>query len=278
MGFFDFWEDVKDNHEKSKEARECIQRAKELVKEGDRIYEAAYDKVQSYASETEYRLKRHMSYKQDIAKELGGNIGSTLKAFADFHIDEKIISAPSIQERNSTVKNFRDSLASCVVSTPFDMPSVLDAFISDDDYYEAKHQKDEAKRYKERMKMERESLYEYKDKMAEIRIFIDEEKSELDSLMEKIRKLTGDLNTGMKKSTFSSKEAEYLKGIHKIAECIVTLLSTEFLTDGFSINQRYQNAFSAIKNINQNLPYAPSITDSTTAAAIKKIIDGQIVY
>ena len=52
MGFFDFWEDVKDNHEKSKEARECIQRAKELVKEGERIYEAAYDKVQSYACVT----------------------------------------------------------------------------------------------------------------------------------------------------------------------------------------------------------------------------------
>lgn len=35
MGFWDFLSDVKDSADKSREAREYLQRAKELVREGD---------------------------------------------------------------------------------------------------------------------------------------------------------------------------------------------------------------------------------------------------
>ena len=39
---------------KVEEAREFLRQAKELTKEGEAIYDRAYDKVSSYASETEY--------------------------------------------------------------------------------------------------------------------------------------------------------------------------------------------------------------------------------
>lgn len=276
MGIFDLFDDLKENMEKSKKAKEYIRRANELVKEGDELYERAYDKVISYASETEYRLYQHMNYKKNLVKELGSNVDETLKEFKKFNIDSKTIDAPSIQESNVGLNCFKAATSSCFESKIY-VPSIFDMFISDVDYYEAKSQLDEAKRYKEEMRMERDRLNSYKEKMSEIRSFICSEKNELDSLMRKLKSITEELKSSMQKNSFSMEETEYLKGIHKIAECIVNLLSTEFLNDGFSINQRYKKAFEGVKSINQNLPYAPSISDANTLSAIKIIIDGVIV-
>lgn len=286
MGFFDLLSDAKDSMDKRRQAREYIQRAKELVREGDDIYERAYNKVISYASETEYKLRQHNDYKKQLAKELSGTIDITLRDFGCFNIDAKTISAPSVQKTSTGLHSFESTMSSfsdfkSIISNriPYlDILSILDMFISDDDYYEAKRQHDEAKRYKEHMKMERDKLNNYKEKMSEIRSFISSERSELDSLIGKLRKMIGELKDGMQKSNFSIEEAQYLKGIHKIAEWLVTLLSTDFLNDAFSISQRYQKVFSEIKNINQNLPYAPSITDSNTVAVIKRILDWTIIY
>lgn len=276
MGFFDLISDAKDSMDKRRQAKEYIQRAKELVREGDDLYERAYSKVTSYASETEYRLRQHMNYKKEVAKELGSCIGGALRDFKNFNIDIKTIIAPSIQESNAGLRGFESAMSSCMPR--LEIPSIFDMFISDDDYYEARRQRDEARYYKERMKMERDKLNDYKEKISEIRSFIDSERSELDSLMSKLKKMTDELKSGMQKSSFSIDESEYLKGVHKIAEFVVGLLSTEFLSDGFSINQRYQKAFAGVKSINQNLPYAPSISDINTVGTIKRILDGTIVY
>jgi len=284
MGLFDLFSDAKDNMDKKRQAREYLKRAKELVREGEDIYERAYDKVTSYASETEYRLHKHLDYKNKVAKELGSNIRDTLRNFETFNIDAKIVTAPSFQESStflssiSSVSSNFESARSNLMQHRQDMPSILDLFISDEDYYEARHQRDEARYFKDRMKMEREKLNNYKNKMGEIRTFIDSEKRELDSLMGKLKKMTSELKSGMKKKSFSSEEAEYLKGIHQISEMIVGLLSTDFLNDGFSINKRYQKAFEGVKSINQDLPYAPSITDVKTLEAIKRMLDRNIAY
>lgn len=276
MGLFDLFSDAKESMDKSRQAREYIQRAKELVREGDEIYERAYGKVTSYASETEYKLRQHTDYKKQIAKELGSTIGGTLRDFGRFNIDAKTFSAPSIQESSTGLRVFESAVSACMPR--LDIPSIFDMFISDDDYYEAKRQRDEAKRYKERMQMERDKLNSYKEKMSEIRSFIDTERSELDSLMGKLRKMTSDLKSGMQRNSFTIEEADYLKGIHKIAEYIVTLLSTEFLGDTFSISQRYQKVFDGVKEINRSLPYAPSISDNNTTTAIKRILNGSVAY
>lgn len=114
--------------------------------------------------------------------------------------------------------------------------------------------------------------------MNEIIFFIGSEKNELDSLMGKLRTMAGQLKLGMQKTSFSTEEAEYLKGIHKIAEGIVALLSTEFLNDVFSINPKYQEIYADIKNMNQNLPSVPSIADPNTVAGIKRILSGPVTY
>lgn len=284
MGFFDFGREIKEKADRSRQAREYLSMAKDYIRQGDEIYEKAYNKVSSYASETEYELRKHSDYKKNIAKELGSNVGNTLKSFSNFNIDSKVFSAPAIQNIQSSSmdlgSSFKSAVSSCMPNTDMhsQFGSILDMFISDDDYYEAKHQKDEAKRYKEHMKMERDKLNNYKEQMSEIRSFISAEKNELDSLMGKVRKMTSELQAGMQKSNFSQEEADYLKGMHKITECIVTLLSTQFINDSLSITQKYQQVFSGVKTINQNLPYAPSINDQTTLDAIKRILDGTIVY
>lgn len=276
MGFFDLFSGAKDNMDKSSQAREYIQRAKELVREGEDIYDRAYDKVTSYASETQYRLRQHMDYKEEVAKELGSSIGATLRDFKHFNVDAKIMTAPDIQESSFGLRVFESTALGIV--QPIDVPSIFDMFISNVDYYEARRQRDEARYFKERMRQERDKLNDYKEKMREIRTFIDSEKRELDSLMNKLKRMTDDLKTGMQKSSFSMEEAEYLNGIHEIAEYIVDLLSTEFLGDGFSIDQRYQKAFADVKSINQNLPNAPSISDVNTVSVIKQILDGTIIH
>ena len=279
MGLFDFFNETKESIDRGRQAREYISQAKDYIRSGEEIYEKAYDKVTAYASETEYELRKHSEYKKKLAQELGSSVGNILKNFSQFNIDSKIITAPTIQ--NSAVSStdisiFQASISSCMPR--LDIPSIFDMFISDDDYREAKRQRDEAKRYRERMKTERERLYNYKEKMSEIRSFISSEKSELDSLMEKVKKMTRELQTGMQKSSFTKEEADYLKGIHKITEYMVTLLSTEFLNDSFFITQKYQSLFEGIKNINRNLPYAPSISDTNTLAVLRSLLDGTIVY
>lgn len=279
MGLFDIFSDAKDSMDRSRQAREYLSQAKQYVREGEEIYNRAYHKVSSYAAETEYKLREHTEYKKRIAKDLGSNIGNTLRNFSQFDIDSKTISTPPIQNiqvSGGDLSVFSSAVSSCMPQ--IEIPSIFDMFISDDDYYEARRQRDEAKQYKQQMKYEREKLNNYKEKMSEIRSFITSERNELDSLMDKIKKMTNELEAGMKKNNFSKEEAEYLKGIHKITEYVAKLLSTQFLNDTFSITEKYQKAFDGVKNINQNLPYAPSVSDTTTRDAIRRIAGGTIVF
>jgi hypothetical protein len=277
MGLFDLFNDAKDNMDKRRQAQEYLQRARELVREGNEIYETAYEKVSAYAFETQLRIQKHTNYKNEIAKELGGNIGTTLQKFQDFNIDKKTIetpmaiTTPSLYESKTGESMFASAVTDCLPR--IEMPSIFNMFISEDDYYAARNQRDEAKLYKERMRMEREKLNAYKEKMGEIRSFMDSEKNVLSSLMSKLRGMTDELSNSMQQDSFTTEKANYLKGIHAIAGKIVTLLSTQFLTESFNINQGYREIFEAIEEVDQNLPSVPSITDANTAATLKRIFE-----
>ncbi|MDY2966303.1 MAG: hypothetical protein SOR58_08905 [Megasphaera massiliensis] len=275
MGLWDVVTDAKERMEKSRRAREYLKRAKELVKDGNDLYERAYNKTTSYADETEDRLRSHMHYKQKVARELGNTINVTLENFNSFDIDSRVMSAPSIKEPQMDLGSFQSTFSSCFPSPS--IPSIFDRFISDEDYYEARAQLDEAKWYKSRMREEKARLYEYKERMGEIRSFISTEKYELDSLLEKLRKMTDELQESMKEDSFSADRAVYLKGIHKISSHIVTLLNTSFLGDKFAINQKYQEVFSAIQSINRNIPDKPSIGDSNLLNSIRQILDNDTI-
>lgn len=262
---------------KERQAHEYIREARQYVSEGEEIYDEAYRNVSEYASETEYKLRQHFEYKQMLAKELGTDIGNTLKSFSNFNIDSKVVDAPTINGKSSGVdiNLFKTTFSDCV--KPNEGSSIFDMILSEVDFYDAKRKRDEAKQFKERMKMERNRLKRIKEQMSEIQSFIISEKSELDSLMGKVRKMAQELNSGLLRNSFSREEAEYLKGIHKITEHIANLLSTQFLTDSLSITSKYQQVYDGVKLINQNLPSTPSIHDRSTLYAIKRIVAGTIV-
>lgn len=280
MGLFeDIFDYTKDKYNKSKQAREYLRKAEELVAEGSRIYEQAYSKVAYYAGETEYRLMKHMDFKKNIIKELNVGVATTLKGFKSFNIDSRVINTPIIQSKalDLDVNKLNSSITS-FIKTPNDiiLTSISSMFISDDDYYAAKCKYDEARMYKEDMKRERERLNYYKEKMNEIRCFMDIEKNELNILMDKVRQMTNALQKGMQKNYYDHREAEYLKAIYKITEELSKLLLTQFLTDKFFISQYYTNAFENIKRINATLPSSPSIDNPNILESIKKILGGNL--
>ena len=177
---------------------------------------------------------------------------------------------------NSVLNTFSGAMDSCMPGG-LDIPSLLDMFISDEDYYEARRQRDEARHFKALMKLEKAKLYGYKDQMSLIRNFISNEKRELEVLVGKVRKLSSELKEGMNKSKFTIDEATHLKALHKITEQIVDLLSTDFLGDNFKINAQYKKNFEGIKEINNLIPSSPDINDATVGDALKRVLDIVIV-
>lgn len=272
MGFldnlFDSGRDIFDNGreklERSMKAREYISQAKSYIRDGEEIYENAYGKVRTYAFDTQYEISKHNDYKKSIAMEIGGDIATAI-----YRADNFILEGPAICKHSDINLNvfdacsklFEDTIVDEIV-TVFELKkrySLLDLFISDEDYYEARRRKDDAKYFKTQMKMERERLYNCKEKMREIRYFMDEEKREIDSLMVKIRKMKNDLNYRVDKGNLTKDEENDLKALNDITKLIVKLLETNFLSDSFEINGKYSEIFQNIKSINGELPDAPDV-------------------
>ena len=268
MGLFDLFEDAKENVEKAQRAREYRQRAKELVREAEDIYERAYDRTMKVVCKVENELKQHINFKEGIGKELKSDVNIVVSKFKAFDIDSKIERMNDKMEQGFSMNRFQSALDNCIIMNP-QIPSKLDSFFNTEDYYEAKRQRDEARRYKEQMKAEREKLYSYKDRIEAISEFLKNEKYELDILMKKIRTMTEELKDGMNKEQFSEEEAQYLKGIQKITESIMELLSTDFLSNDFRINEVYMDSYEKIKKINMNLPDSPNLFNVNIANIIR---------
>ena len=237
-------------------------RAKELVEEGDEIYSKAYEKVSSYASETEYRIIQHDKFKKELLQKLGRTTKATMISFKNFNIDSKI-DRPDISSSASGFQGDLQSfsnITSSIIANPFPMDAV--SFLFDEvDLYEAKRTRDEARRYKDRMRGERDKLYAYKDKMSEIRTFIDQEKETLNKLAAKLERGIDELNKGMTKSSFTEDEAIRLKGINKIIEMLYNTLSTNFIDNNCMITNEYKKNYDLMVDLNSQIPESPDTTD-----------------
>jgi hypothetical protein len=277
LGLFDLFEDVKENSRKRKQADEYRRRAKKYVEDGERLYEKTYSDVVSYANETRYKIEQHYRYKQDLVRKISKEVNPVLKRFSDFDIDRKVIDMPQIDSSSFGTFSGGGLFASFTDGPPTISGGafLLDILLgdADEEYWEARRQRDEAKRFYEDMKYEREKLRNEKEKMRDIRYFISDEKQLLENLIQKIGQITSLLDSGMKKSSFNKSEADYLKSVHKIAEQINGLISKKFLNDNFTINKQYYAVFENIKAIDHELSEAPTITDGTeTLRKIMKLI------
>lgn len=273
MGLFDLFDDVKENMERNKKARAFIRDAKRYRKEGEEIYDKAYLKVFDYSLETNSRLKKHANYKKGIARELKNDIKITLSKVQSLEYTNSGLSntVDSSAFGLNDINNYSNAFKSCMPTGGADIPSILDMFISDEDYYDAMRQRDEAKHFKEMMKIEKMNLYIYKDRMSVIRDYIWEEKNQLDQLIDKVRAITNSINENLKKNSFKNDEVDYMKSIGLIAEQIVSMLKSDFLKDDFFVSEEYQSNLEKIKVINSNLPSAPDIRSNNSYIYLKDI-------
>ncbi|MDF2892046.1 MAG: hypothetical protein K0R80_2413 [Clostridia bacterium] len=273
MGIFDIFDDMKEKSDKRRRAEEYRRRAREYVKDGERIYNEAYSQVTSYSYETSCKIENHYNYKQRIIKEISSDVSPVLSRFNSFDIDHKVFDAPSVNDSLLSSLSGKDlfSGVSSFAST-LSIPSILDLFSDpEEEYWEARRQKDEAKRFYEDVKYEREKLRNIKEKMRIIRSYIDDEKQLLDSLVSKVNNITSQLRLGMTKTSFTQSEADYLKGVHRIAQNMSELLTTRFLDNNFTITSQYQLSFDRLKQINSSIEVAPSVTEGTEG--IRKLLD-----
>lgn len=270
MGFFS---NVKDNMERRKQTTEYIKLAKQLVQEGNELYNRAYDKVSTYAYETESRLREHTYYKQKIANEIDSTIAPIIQNFKIPSIDISINKTSYSEGQTGGLDILSNAIKSSFVANPVSLPSILDLFVSEEDYYEAKNQKDEAKRYKQQMKYEREKLYEYRDKMSMLRDNIALEKKELDTLVKKLRHMTQEIEKVKGKDKLSNEEIIYFKGIRCISSAIIKLLSENFLNDNMEITAAYKSILKEIEDINTSVPMLPVIQDEKSIHALEVLFD-----
>lgn len=266
MSLFDLMDRAGENMEKRRKTREYLKDARRYVEEGKARYEKAYSDVLAYSYETENRMRDHYEFKQNLLKEIGEEIDPILENFKRFDIDSKIkipevvdmqsfdISSASVNFNLSQSLESSNDIAGSLVVNLFDLFS--DA---DEDYYEARRAKEEARAYKERMGWEKEKLMNMKESMRTIRLVISEEKDVLISLKGKLIGIAKKLEDEMKKESFSEEEAAYLKGLHKIGEKIKGLITTRFIDDRYNVTSEYRSALDDIQKINTMLPDAPDL-------------------
>lgn len=182
MGLFD---SMKDNMERRQRTREYLKNAKEYINDGEELYQNAYEKVLKRADKTRDAIRKHVEYKKDISRRLGEEILPTIENFQVPDLTTKI-DPPFIDGKKAGLTTFSNSFTSAVCMNPVPIPSIMDLFVSEEDYLEARNQRDEAKQFKQRMKYERERLYEYRDRMSMITSAISEEQNQIDALLEKL--------------------------------------------------------------------------------------------
>lgn len=274
MGLFDLFNDLKEKSEKRKRADEYRRIAKRYVQDGEKIYNKAYSEVLSYSNEISYEIEQHYNYKQQILKEISSDVMPVLSKFNNFDIDKKVFDAPSINTSTLSSLSGVDMVGklSLSLAPSFLIPSILDLFSDpDEEYWEARSQMEEAERFYDNMRYERDKLYNIKENLRTIRYYIYDEKQLLDNLMLKVRNISSQLKSSMNKYSFSQAEADYLKGVHKIAQNISKLLTTKFLNNDFTITRQYKQAFEKIKAIDNSLQSAPTISQGTEG--IRKILE-----
>lgn len=273
MSIFDFFDDMKEKSAKRKQAEEYRRSAKKYVADGERIYNKAYSEVTAYSNETSYKIDQHYSYKQRIIKELGSDVKPVLSRFNSFDIDKRIFDAPSIDTSSLGALSGMSLMQGFSSSKPLlQIPSIFDLFGDpEEEYWEARRQRDQAKWFYEDMKYERQKLNTIKDNMRTIRNYIYDEKQILENLVLKVKNITSQLKSSMMKTSFSQLEADYLKGIHKIALSISELLTTRFLNDDFTITSQYKSTFERIKEINNAIATAPTISEGSDG--VRRLIE-----
>ncbi|MCQ6278537.1 hypothetical protein [Bacillus sp. EB600] len=261
MGLFDLFDVMKQSARKRRKTEKYRKSAKEYIQGGKSLYNKAYADIVFHVKETNDRIVQHYHYKQHLLWEISQDVKQVLHQCTNFYIDRRVLETPRFSSSLVDSYSGRGVIAvfSATIVPSYSVPSVLSLHSnSNEEYEKAKRQRNKSKKFYEEMILKRERFHHAKENMKEISSFIYVERKLLDRIITKVKQITAQFNSSIKKSSFSRLEAEYLKVIHKIAETINELLTTKFLTDTMRVSGQYEDVFEKIKIIHKALKKAPS--------------------
>ena len=268
MGFLDLLnpDGRRYRQELKEQAREYRQEAKEILSDAKDLYDDYKDvrgEARRAANELESMLKNHNNYKADILRELGNDINVSIENFRRFNINSRITSPPNIDTSAPIIPSIISGFNA--ITTPFNPVSIAFSVFSDPerDRDEASRQKDAAQEYYWKVKDALQDVQCLYESLNNSRKYIEDEKSNLTQLMEKVRNIVGQLNAAMNRNSFTDKEARYMTGISKIAEKIKNSLEQRILNGSGNIENNYKLYSGKIKEINKLIPSSPTISSSS---------------
>lgn len=271
MGFFDRFspEERRWRREAKEEAEDYRREARNYLSDAKDAYDDYKEmrgEAQRAANQLNDLIRSYNTYKADALRELSNDINVSIENFKRFNISSRVSAPPSLSSAPTV------SSASLVSSMMFSMPggafnpiSIALSVFSDPykDRDKAMEQMDRAREY----------LYKVQDALNDVKIlyaalnnsrkYIEDEKSNLAQLMEKVRGIVSQLNAAMNRNSFTDKEARYMTGISKIAEKVKSSLEQRIVSNSGDIEGNYKLYSGKIREINQLIPNAPTVSASS---------------
>ena len=102
--------------------------------------------------------------------------------------------------------------------------------------------------YKAQMKAKRDELKQAKYAVQQIPVFISDEKSQIEQLMDKFRKTAENIS--------QSNTEERVNSLQQIAKLIADSLSTKFIDNQYQVTEQYTDIHRQIAMTNQSLENA----------------------
>lgn len=247
MGFFGdiFGRDsaagrAEDNYEKRRQAAEWNADAKQYISDGQRIYEEAYTDLLVVSDNVKCKIQQFVDYKKRVLDDMN----KTLKSFNQSALNVSISTVELGSLEKCAIVQHEEIWAIDRIIDTWVVPSVSDFFVdATEDYYQAKSNKSRAKSFKEQMKTKREQFRNAKYALKEVPNFIDEEKRQIEQLLEKFKKVAQGI---------SSSDQKRADALCEIARLIAESLSVQFLDNNCAISQQYREINRRIIDTNSS--------------------------
>ena len=277
MGFGDFLfnnfnpDERSRRNEARQEAKEYRQEAKEILQDAKDL-ESDYKELKSDARRAANSLgdlvKSHNDYKVKILKELGTEITNTIDNFKRFNIDSHVINVPNISSGSMpNIPSFSpSSFTTFMPGGDFNPISLIFSSMSDPykDRDKALDEKYAAQDYYYKVQDAVNEVRDVIERLRSTRRFIEEEKSTISQLMDKIRSIINQLNTAMDKQFHTQSEAKHMKAICNIAEFIKKTLEEQVINKSGDVAGNYRKYSQQLKKINDAIPSRPVISSSNS--------------
>jgi hypothetical protein len=260
MGLFS---DVAERIRKKNQAAEYRRSAKDYVDKGKTIYYKTNGDLQVVVQSVKQMIDEHFLYKKKMIEQLNNELLPISNNFENRWTETKVndISLGN-DNQNISLQNsiFHDLQSNFFPNNPIpNAVDILDFFFgdADEEYWDARQKRDEAKIFYEQMKAEREKMRLIKSQLSNIKNYISDERKMIDSLFTKIEGIVKSLPLSM--NNLNKKEINYLIGINKISLILSNLLTVNFLNKEMKVTEEYEKAITNLQMVESKIANLPNI-------------------